>query len=216
MEVHDRALAFELALLAIDRVGARETLIAATSGAAAGDALKVAEGVVTEALEHIGDEWEHGAVSLAQLYMAGRIAEQIVGEVLPPSRHDDDRRPRVAIAVLEDHHALGKRLVLSALRASGHAVADYGHGVSVQQLVQRSHEDKLRVLLVSTLMLPAALRVRELVKGLRLPGSPPAVIVGGAPFRLDPGLWQEVGADATGSNSAEAIELVDRFTGGAR
>ena len=141
MEVHDRARAFELALLAIDRVGARETLIAATSGAAAGDALKVAEGVVTEALEHIGDEWEHGAVSLAQLYMAGRIAEQIVGEVLPPSRQDDGRRPQVAIAVLEDHHALGKRLVLSALRASGHAVADYGHGVSVQQLVQRSHED---------------------------------------------------------------------------
>ena len=40
--------------------------------------------------------------------------------------------------------------------------------------------------------------------------------VGGAPFRLDTGLWQEVGADATGRNSAEAIALVDRFTGGAR
>ena len=65
-------------------------------------------------------------------------------------------------------------------------------------------------------MLPAALRVREVISRLALLGSPPAMIVGGAPFRLDPGLWREVGADATGRNSAEAIELVDRFTGGVR
>jgi len=214
MGADDRTRAFERALLAMDRVGARETLLAAAEGAE--NTLAVAEEVVAPALERIGDDWEHGAVSLAQLYMAGRIAEQIVGEVLPQVRPDNGERPQMAIAVLEDYHALGKRLVLSALRSSGYAVADYGHGVTVERLVQRSRDDKLRVLLISTLMLPAALRVREVVDRLALPGPPPVVIVGGAPFRLDPELWREVGADAVGRNSAEAIALVDRFTGGAR
>jgi methanogenic corrinoid protein MtbC1 len=195
------------------RPDARETLLAAAEGT---DTPAVAESVVAPALERIGDDWEHGTVSLAQLYMAGRIAEQIVSEVLPQGRPGEGETPQVAIAVLEDHHALGKRLVLSALRSSRHAVADYGHGVTVERLVQRCRDDKPRVLLISTLMLPAALRVREVVNQLALPGSPPVVIVGGAPFRLDPELWREVGADATGRNSAEAIELVDCFTGGAR
>jgi len=213
MGADDRTRAFERALLAMDRVGARETLLAAADGT---HRLAVAESVVAPALERIGDDWEQGTVSLAQLYMAGRIAEQVVSELLPPGRSGDGERPQVAIVVLEDHHALGKRLVLSALRASGHAVADYGHGVTVERLVQRCRDDEPRVLLVSTLMLPSALRVRAVVDQLALFGAPPFVIVGGAPFRLDPELWGEVGADAAGGNSADAIELVDRFMGGAR
>ena len=212
MEVDERASAFQRALLAMDRVAARDTLVAANDE----ETLAGAEGIVALALERIGDEWENGTVSLAQLYMAGRIAEQTVSEVLPQARPAPGERPQVAIAVLEDHHALGKRMVLSALRASGHAVADYGHGVTVQQLVQRCHDDKPRILLISALMLPAALRVREVVDRLAPPSPAPTVIVGGAPFRLDPELWKEVGADATGRNSSEAIELVDSFLGGAR
>jgi methanogenic corrinoid protein MtbC1 len=213
MDADDRARAFEHALLAMDRVSARETLLAAVEGA---DSLAVTEAVVAPALERIGDDWEQGSVSLAQLYMAGRIAEQVVSEVLPQSWSAGDEHPQLAIAVLEDHHALGKRLVLSALRSAGYAVTDYGHGVTVEGLVQRCRDDNPRVLLISTLMLPAALRVREVVDRLAVPTPRPVVIVGGAPFRLDPTLWTEVGADATGRNSSEAIELVDRFTGGVR
>lgn len=213
MTTEERARDFMRALLAMDRVGARQALLAA---AAESDAPIVTEDVVTPALERIGDDWEQGVISLAQLYMAGRIAEQVVSEMLPPAAARSSERPRLAIAVLEDHHALGKRLVLSALRASGYAVADYGHGVAVADLVQRCQTDKPRVLLISTLMLPSALRVRDVVRQLALPGSPPAVVVGGAPFRLDPGLWREVGADATGRNSAEAVHLVEHFLGGPR
>ena len=179
-------------------------------GAAAG------EQVVALALEHIGDDWERGSVSLAQVYMAGRIAEQIVREVFPQSGRGEGEAPQIAIAVLEDQHALGKRLVLSALRSSGHAVADYGLGVSVQRLVRRCQEDKPRILLISTLMLPAALHVRDVVDQLVLSAPRPVVLGGAPPFRLDPELWREMGADAVGRNSAEAIELVDRFTGGVR
>ncbi len=213
MTIEERARDFAVALVAMDRVQAEEALRAAAEES---DAPTVTEDVVTPALERIGGDWEQGVISLAQLYMAGRIAEQVVSEKLPSMATRKGERPQLAIAVLEDHHTLGKRLVLSALRASGHAVADYGHGVPVERLVQRCDADKPRVLLISTLMLPAALRVRDVVRQLALPGSPPAVVVGGAPFRLDPDLWREVGADAAGRNSTEAVRLVDHFLGGTR
>lgn len=211
MAADDTSQDFERALLAMDRVGARETLAGALRST---DAFGSLESVVTPALERIGREWETGRVALAQLYMAGRIAEQVVSDLLPEG--PPATGPRLAIAVLADHHVLGKRLVLSALRAAGYAVTDYGHGLSVQQLVQRCHNERPEVLLISTLMLPSALIVRDVVARLSLPGARPAVIVGGAPFRIDPELWHEVGADAAGRDSAEAIALVRRFTGGDR
>jgi len=96
MGTDDRTRAFERALLDMDRVRARETLLAAADGT--DDRLAVAESVVAPALERIGDDWEQGTVSLAQLYMAGRIAEQIVSEVLPQVRPSDGETPDVAIA----------------------------------------------------------------------------------------------------------------------
>ena len=110
MGADDRTRAFERALLAMDRVGARETLLAAADGTDA--RLAVAESVVAPALERIGDDWEQGTVSLAQLYMAGRIAEQIVSEVLPQVRADDGEHPQLAIAVLRTVAVTRRRRLL--------------------------------------------------------------------------------------------------------
>jgi trimethylamine corrinoid protein len=208
----DPSSAFELALLSTDDVAARREFAAVAARLGTFAAM---ESLVVPALQRVGDAWEAGDLALAQLYLAGRIAEEVVTAALPASRPQAGVVPPVAIAVLEDHHVLGKRLVLSALRAAGHAVADYGRGIAVDDLVERCRTERPRILLVSTLMLPSALRVRDLAAGLAGLEARPALVVGGAPFRLDPELWREVGADAGGHNSANAITLVRRFLGGA-
>ena len=166
------------------------------------------EAVVTPALERIGRDWEEGRASLAQIYMAGRICERVVEGMLPAHRPNPGSRPRLAIGVLEDHHALGKRMVKSALHCAGYHLLDYGHGLSAAELVERALGDRIDVLLVSCLMLASAIRARQVVQGLNQAGSRTVVVVGGAPFRLEPGLWQEVGAQAMGTNSAEAVTIV--------
>lgn len=170
--------------------------------------------VVVPALERIGQAWEDGRVALSQVYMAGRICEHALGEVLPADQSMRAEPPRLAIGVLEDHHALGKRMVLSALRSTGYRLRDYGHGLKADALVERAVRERIDVLLVSCLMLASALRVAEVVKGLKEASSPCAVVVGGAPFRLAPRLWQEVGAQAVGTNSAEAVRIVQALTEG--
>jgi methanogenic corrinoid protein MtbC1 len=86
--------------------------------------------------------------------------------------------------------------------------------VTVDEAVRRAGEDRIAVLLISTLMLPSALHVRELAARLKAAGKGTKVVVGGAPFLFDPALWREVGADAMGRSASEAAGIIERLSGG--
>lgn len=198
---------FNQALLGLDRAELKRL---ADEARATATPEEVVEALVTPALESLGLAWEQGSAALSQLYMGGRLCEELVRAILPAHVAPSDEKPRVAIATLEDYHLPGKRLVYSALVGAGFAVIDYGRG-SADELAERASADGIDILLVSTLMLPAALRVSALREALDRRGSSVRLVVGGAPFRLDPRLAREVGADAMGTNSAQAIEIVRRL-----
>jgi methanogenic corrinoid protein MtbC1 len=171
------------------------------------------EAIIVPALEHIGREWEEGRLSLSQVYMSGRQCEQIMNELrFVGDREAAQGGPKIAIAVLEDYHLLGLRLVYSVLCASGYQLDNYGRQ-SVEELAARVAAEKVDILLVSVLMLRSALRVRDLRTALDSAGCRIKLIVGGAPFRLDARLWHEVSADATADNAAGAVTLLNRLTG---
>jgi len=204
--------AFLEALLNTDRHAARRLFDAACQPAGLGAAL---DSLMMPALERIGERWESGEVALSQVYMSGIICEELMEALLPcQGGSGADSQSRVAIGVLEDQHALGKRIVLSVLRASGIPVRDYGVGLSVAEMVERSRADGIRVLLVSTLMLRSALRVKDLMMALRLEGLEVQVVVGGAPFVFDRHLAEEVGADEVGYGAVDAVEIVRRLMRG--
>lgn len=197
--------AFREALETLDRIGAESVAKEAQSELTP---LQVVDQVVVPALEQIGLAWEKGDVALSQVYMSGRICEELVEQVLPPSDPDRKHQPRSAIVVLCDYHMLGKRIVYSQMRASGFELFDYGR-MDVDELVERALADGIRVLLISVLMLPSALKVKQVCARLRAADVPIRIAVGGAPFLFDDKLWQEVGADAMGRNAAEAVSLVE-------
>lgn len=204
MNGDDVLMAFEAALLDADRPGATRI---ARALAATGD-VDLADRLVVPALERVGLAFERGDVALSQVYLAGRICEGLLDDVL--ADHPAPPQPaRVGVATLEDHHLLGKRMVLSVLRAAGYSPLDLGHGMTAAELARRARAERLDVLLVSVLMLRAAARVRDLVDRLDRDGGPPLpVVVGGAPFRLDPALAAEVTAAAVGRSAADAPRLV--------
>lgn len=195
----------EQALLSLDHSAAGKILLAA---GAACTLAELVENVVVPALQRIGTGWERGDVALSQVYMSGRMCEELVNTILPPGGTARENQPRIAIAVLEDHHVLGKRIVCSVLRAAGFELLDYGHGVGVDDLVGRVKRDRVRILLISTLMLPSALKVKELREKLNIAGGDVRIVVGGAPFLFDERLLKDVGADAMGKSASEAVTLV--------
>jgi methanogenic corrinoid protein MtbC1 len=202
---------FEGALISLNLLRAREII---TRAAGSLDPPVIFDELLTPVLQRLGLGWERGEISLAQVYLAGRLCQDLVDTILPPAPLDRGSRPKAAIAVLEDHHQLGKRVVYSTLRAGGFELIDYGHGLTVEDLAARAAEDRIQLLLVSTLMLRAALRVKELKARLADMAPGVKVVVGGAPFRLDDRLWQEVGADAMGRSASDALEIVSKLTGG--
>ncbi len=201
---------FIQALLAVNRLAAKRLIVGAVGSLTP---LEIAEKIIVNALERIGDGWQKGDVSLSQVYMSGRICEQLVDDLLPPGDSARKAQPAMAIAVLDDYHLLGKRIVHSVLRAGGYDPHDYGR-VTVDEAVRRTGEDRIQILLISTLMLPSALHVRDLVMRLKSTRREVKVIVGGAPFLFDPQLWREVHADAMGRSASEAAGLIETIVEG--
>lgn len=207
MEISECLNKFEEALLSVDRVSARNILQKCYEQS---PTLKIIEKIIVSSLERIGDGWEDGNISLSQVYMSGLICEEFVDEFLPKIAVERKTKPKMAIGVLEDHHALGKRIVISVIRANGYDIHDYGQGLKAEEMIAKAVEDGVEILLVSTLMLSSALKVKDLKdivvnKGLKI-----KVITGGAPFRLDSELWKEVGADANGKNASEIIQIIEK------
>jgi methanogenic corrinoid protein MtbC1 len=84
--------------------------------------------------------------------------------------------------------------------------------MDVETIVKKVKENGIKILLVSVLMLPSALKIKQLKEALNKESLNIKLLVGGAPFRFDKHLWQEVGADAMGSNPAEAVEMVGKLS----
>ena len=199
-------LQFESALLQLNRVNAAKILKDCYEKEMS---VEVLEELATMALERIGDGWENGTVSLSQIYMSGVICEELISVYLSEKSSVNLNLPRIGMAVLCDYHGMGKRLVISALRAGGAEVIDFGIGLDVDEIVRKTLENKIGILLISTLMLTSALKVKELKRKLLDQGAfSVQIIVGGAPFRLDSSLWRKVGADADGKNASSVLNTI--------
>lgn len=203
--------AFKTALLQIDRIEANEIFENIYKKNGNFDML---EYLTMEALKKIGSGWENGELSLSQIYMSGVICEELIEQYIPKYAVSYKMKPKIAIAVLQDNHALGKRIVYSVIRAGGYNILDFGQGLSVEEIVDKTIKEEIEILLISTLMLPAAMKVKNVIESLRKKGSATKIIVGGAPFRLDKSLWRKVNADADGKNGTEVTKIIGRLTEG--
>jgi len=199
---------FQNALLNVDRIQANQIFEAYFQLDGRFESI---EKLAIDSLEKIGQGWEEGNISLSQVYMSGVICEELMDKFLPKTKKERIGVPKMAIAVLQDYHSLGKRIVYSVLRAGGFEIMDFGHGLSVDDLVERTLFNKIEILLISTLMLPSALQVELVKQKLNAAGSNVKIVVGGAPFRLDTELWKKVNADEDGKNATDIIDIIERM-----
>lgn len=169
------------------------------------------EEVIVPVLDKIGERWQSGELSLAQVYMGGRLCEALLDEI-STTKPEEIQDYGIAVAVLEDFHVLGKRIVCSVLHAAGFGFKDYGP-IALDELVDKVQNENIRILLVSTLMLNSALRVKQLKESFVSRDMDVKLVVGGAPFRFDPELWREVGADATSPTASGVLKTLRSLTG---
>jgi methanogenic corrinoid protein MtbC1 len=194
---------FRERLISLDKAGSLELIKEEFEPIAGTEWIKE---LIVPSLERIGKDWSEGKLSLAQVYMTGKIAEKLVDDLLFKASEPRKDQPNMAICALEDHHLLGKRIVYSILRSAGYKLQDFGQ-ITAKDLIIKLKDSDIEFLLISTLMLPSALKVKEVVDAMK--NTNIKVIVGGAPFRLDEELWKEVGAYGVCMDASEILDVLE-------
>jgi methanogenic corrinoid protein MtbC1 len=105
-------------------------------------------------------------------------------------------------------------MVSAVLRSHGYDFWDFGQGLTVEQLVELTEEHQVEILLISTLMLASALKIKSVRAQLTARGRAVKIIAGGAPFRFDSALWRQVGADADGKNATDIVAVLAEVVSG--
>jgi methylmalonyl-CoA mutase cobalamin-binding domain/chain len=181
--------------------------------AASHDYRAVMSDVLEPVLEEIGSNWDQENISLAQAYVAGKVAEDILMKIYSSSKDsaaiEVENGPVIVGNIEDDYHSLGRKLVSLFLQSAGWEVIDLGNDVTAKEFVDRAVETGSRVIGVSAMMYTTAeniKRVRDELEKRNLSGKI-QLAVGGAVFKFRPELAQEVGGDGTVMNGFQAPKL---------
>ena len=166
----------------------------------------------------IGEEWRSSdTFTLSQVYIAAKVTEDVLCKIVARRKSPSEGRPPKGPVIIgnieEDFHALGRRMVGTFLRTDRWIVHDLGNDVPPAEFVDKALEVGARVIGVSAMMMTTARtikRVREEIDRRGLTGQI-QLAVGGAIFRICPGLVEEVGGDGTAANALAAGGLFDRL-----
>ena len=176
--------------------------------------------LLTPALEHFGKLWadKGGETSLAQGYVAAKVAEDLIGRVLA-AREAEGRTvetklgPVVVGNVEDDYHPLGRKMLVAFLRSAGWEVHDLGVDVPPEVFLDKVQEVDARVVGASAMMFSTAKNVvgiRQEIERRGLTGRV-QLAVGGAVFKLRPELVQEFGGDGTAPSALHAPALFEEL-----
>ncbi|MFS8628990.1 MAG: methyl-accepting chemotaxis protein [Limnochordales bacterium] len=140
-----------------------------------------------------------------------RILESVLNRLEPLIGERKHHRGTVVMGnAWQDYHDLGRRIVCITLRAAGFRVIDLGLSVPNEVLAETAIKEGARVIGVSSLLLSTAKHIPKLKEELIRRGRPDIrVIVGGAPFLVDPRLRDQFGADGVGRTPQDAVRLVE-------
>ena len=161
----------------------------------------------------VGDKFEAAEIFLPQIMMSGKAMSSAM-EVLTPEleknkKEGEEAGLAITFVAEGDIHDIGHRLVTTMLGANGFQIVDMGVDVLNENVVEEAAKHKgEKVLLVgSALMTTSMLGQKDLMDRLREENLRDSVkcMFGGAPVSEK---WiEEIGADATAENAAEAAKV---------
>jgi methanogenic corrinoid protein MtbC1 len=189
----------------------------ATQALEAGFDPQVILGVLSGAADELGRRYEVGDCYLPELF-AGAEAMSAAVDKLLPALESSGARPAgtVVIGTVEgDIHDIGKRIVAAMLSGAGFRVHDLGTDVKADTFVARVQELHPDIVAASAYITTTSQMLPHISQALVEAGirSQVMYMIGGA--AVSPEMVAMAGADAYGSNAAEAVtvarELVNRL-----
>ncbi len=171
--------------------------------------------VIIPALEAMMEQINHDPdANLAQHFMTAQIATKVTERMLAKFSQPPQTTGRVIIGTSQgDLHSLGKRIVVGCLKSLMVDVVDLGINVPPERFVDEAEAHEAQVIAISSMMVHTAksaqgcVRVRQRLKERGLEERV-RIVVGGAPYRFDPQLFRQVGADAWAEDGITAGRVI--------
>ncbi len=158
----------------------------------------------------VGLLWELNRVSVAEERFCTAATLSMMLELYPQI----SASPRigstiVAACVGSELHELGLRMVVDFFEMDGWDSYYLGAAISTDQIMAAIAQRQPDIVALSATITHHIPKLRELVGVIKntLAGTAPVIMVGGAPFTDDPGLWRSVGADLWGKDAGDAVTV---------
>jgi methanogenic corrinoid protein MtbC1 len=152
--------------------------------------------------------------NLAQHFMTAQITSEVTEEMIQKFKKKPAVTGRVVIGTAHgDLHSLGRRIVIGCLKAHLMDIIDLGINVPAEQFVDEAVACNAQIIGISAMMVHTArgengcLKVRQILKERGLEDKI-KIIVGGAPYRFDEGLYRTVQADAWAEDGFVAGKII--------
>jgi methanogenic corrinoid protein MtbC1 len=173
--------------------------------------------VLQPAQVEIGCMWHQDEISVADEHFATATTDMVMSMLRPHLTPAPARGRRiVATAVGGDLHALGVRMVADYFEMDGWESIYLGANTPDEDVIRSLSDHHADLLAVSVTSMLHLRDVGELIRVVRdnSTSSSVKIIVGGAPFGLDPDLWQELGADGWAPSAEAAVSVGNRLLDG--
>ena len=169
---------------------------------------------VTPVMVEVGNLFETLEIFLPEMVIAAEIVKTINDQVLQPAILEDQAgemiqsQGKVALATVQgDMHDIGKNMVALMLRVNGFDVVDLGINVAPAEIVERSKQEQVDIIGMSSLLTTCLPYMKDTVdylnaKGLR---NEFAVIIGGAAPNDE--FARAIGVDGQGHSAVEAVRM---------
>jgi methanogenic corrinoid protein MtbC1 len=172
---------------------------------------KVVSPAIERMLKSVTEEFD---ANLAQHFMTAQIASEVTEEMIQKFEKKPSVAGRVVMGTAHgDLHSLGRRIVTGCLKAHLMDITDLGVNVPAERFVDEAVACNAQVIGISAMMVHTArgengcIKVRHILKEKGLEDKI-KIVVGGAPYRFDEGLYRVVQADAWAEDCIAAGKLI--------
>ena len=118
--------------------------------------------VLDPALIKLGVMWDTSTVSLAQTFVAAKIAEDVLLRCLPKEKSSHTHGIVVIGNIEDDYHSLGRRIVSSFLLAMGWEVRDLGNDVPAEKFIDEAEKSDAHIVAASAMMQTTAMNIKKI------------------------------------------------------
>lgn len=168
--------------------------------------------VLQESLYEVGRLWETAAISVAIEHMATAITQHVMTQLYVEQPAAEVSRGRAIVTGIEgEYHQIGAQMVADVLESDGWNVQFLGSNVPHSAILDAVRGHRPDLICISTTMLFSVAKAIQVLTDLRPLVPHCKVLVGGAAFRISPGLWADIGADGYAPNLTGVLAMTREF-----